>query len=144
MCSSDLQLIYTLTRPDVYNAIMMLPMYTDQLEDELGVDKSKGMDSYDYVTVFDAITVDSRLLWRADLKEGGSYWKTWDIFTGQLSTPDRSIFDVYRDGGTDIRFPWWANPIPKFVSWTANVPDKTFSFIASLDRKSTRLNSSHT
>ena len=126
------QLIYTLTRPDVYNAIMVLPMYTDQLEDELGVDKSKGMDSYDYITVFDAITVDSRLLWRADLKSGGSYWKTWDIFTGQLSTPDRSIFDVYRDGGNDIRFPWWANPIPKFVNWNANIPDKTFSFIASL------------
>ncbi len=32
------QLIYTLTRPDVYNAIMMIPMTSDQLEDELGVD----------------------------------------------------------------------------------------------------------
>ncbi|HTR00682.1 MAG TPA: hypothetical protein VMH83_11850 [Candidatus Acidoferrum sp.] len=132
------QLIYTLTRPDVYNAIMMLPMYTDQIEDELGVDKSKGLYSYDYVTVFDAITVDSRLLWRADMKDGGSFWKTFDVFTGQLSTPDRSIFDVYRDAGTDIRFPWWANPVPKFVDWNATTAAgktaqaNTYSFVASL------------
>lgn len=43
------QLTYTLTRPDVYNAIMALPGYSHELERELGVDKSKGMDSYDYV-----------------------------------------------------------------------------------------------
>ncbi|MES2604973.1 MAG: hypothetical protein V4603_08550 [Pseudomonadota bacterium] len=127
------QLIYTLTRPDVYNSIMMLPMYTDQLEDELGVIKSEGMDSYDYVTAFDAITVDSRLLWRANRKDGGWYWKTWDIFTGQLAGGDRSIFEVYREGGTDIRFPWWANPIPEFVDWRFNRKDTTtWSFVASL------------
>lgn len=127
------QLIYTLTRPDVYNSIMMLPMYTDQMEDELGVDKSRGPDSYDYFVTFDAITVDSRLLWRATRKEGGFFWKTWDIFSGQLSTPDRSIFDVYKDGGNDIRFPWWANPIPVFVDPNVNRLDtRTWSFIASL------------
>ena len=127
------QLIYTLTRPDVYNAIMMIPMYSNQLEDELGVDKSLGMDSYDYVISFDAITVDSRLLWRAETETGGWYWKTWDIFTGQLSGGNRSIFDVYAEGGDDIRFPWWANPIPKFVSPFGNFTDNsTWSFIASL------------
>ncbi len=127
------QLIYTLTRPDVYNAIMMIPMTTDQLEDELGVDKSRGMDSYDYIISFDSIAVDSRLLWRANTKGGGSYWKTWDIFSGQLSGGDRNIFDVYKEGGNDIRFPWWANPIPVFVDPNFNRPDtRTWSFIASL------------
>ena len=137
------QLIYTLTRPDVYNAIMMLPMYADQLEDELGVDRSQGMDSYDYVVSFDAITIDSRLLWRARRKDGGWYWKTWDIFTGQLNNStnafsggDRNIFEIYREGGEDIRFPFWANPVPVFVSprYTnnPNEPDPKFSFIATL------------
>jgi hypothetical protein len=128
------QLIYTLTRPDVYNAIMLLPMYADQLEDELGVDRSLGMDSYDYVVSYDAITIDSRLLWRAKRKDGGWYWKTWDIFTGQLAgNRDRNIFDVYKDGGADIRFPWWANPIPVFVSPLVDRKDTTtWSFVASL------------
>jgi hypothetical protein len=127
------QLIYTLTRPDVYNAIMMIPMSTDQLEDELGVDKRQGLDSYDYIVSFDAITVDSRLTWRADTKDGGSYWKTWDIFSGQLSGGDRSIFDVYSEAGSDIRFPWWANPIPVFVDPYVNRRDyTTWSFVASL------------
>jgi hypothetical protein len=127
------QLIYTLTRPDVYNAIMMIPMTTDQLEDELGVDKSRGMDSYDYLIPFDSIAVDSRLLWRANTKSAGSYWKTWDVFSGQLAGGDRSIFDVYKEGGTDIRFPWWANPIPVFVDPNVNRLDtRTWSFVASL------------
>ncbi len=30
------QLVYTLSRPDVYNAIMALPWWANQLEDELG------------------------------------------------------------------------------------------------------------
>ncbi len=127
------QLIYTLTRPDVYNAIMMIPMYSDQLETELGVDKSKGMDSYDYVISYDAITIDSRLLWRAQRNDGGWYWKTWDVFTGQLANGDRNIFEVYREAGSDIRFPWWANPVPVFVDWRMNRRDTiTWSFVASL------------
>lgn len=127
------QLIYTLTRPDVYNAIMLLPMYADQLEDELGVDKTQGMDSYDYVVSFDAITIDSRLLWRAKRKDGGWYWKTWDVFTGQLAGGDRNIFDIYKAGGSDIRFPWWANPIPVFVDPRIDRKDTTtWSFVASL------------
>ncbi len=128
------QLVYTLTRPDVYNAIMVIPMTSVELEQELGVDKSRGMDSYDYVISYDAITIDSRLLWRAQRSDGGWYWKTWDIFTGQLSSGrDRNIHDVYRDAGNDIRFPWWANPIPVFVDPQVNRKDTTtWSFVASL------------
>lgn len=127
------QLIYTLTRPDVYNAIMVIPMTSVELEQELGVDKSAGMDSYDYVITYDAITIDSRLLWRAKRNDGGWYWKTWDIFTGQLAGGDRNIHEVYREGGNDIRFPWWANPIPVFVDPQVNRRDTTtWSFIASL------------
>ena len=40
------QLTYTITRPDVYNAIMAIPGYSHELERELGVDKSKGMNSW--------------------------------------------------------------------------------------------------
>ncbi len=128
------QLVYTLTRPDVYNAIMMIPMTSVELEEELGVDKSLGLDSYDYVISYDAITIDSRLLWRARRNDGGWYWKTWDIFTGQLTSGrDRNIHEVYRDAGSDIRFPWWANPIPVFVDPQVNRRDTTtWSFIASL------------
>lgn len=135
------QLIYTITRPDVYNAIMMNPFYADEMERNLEVDISKGMDSYDYLITFDAITVDSRLSWRAKRPNGNWYWKTWDIFTGQLASGrDKSIFDVYNDPtGRDIRFPWWANPIPKFVDPSAVRDDTrgTFSFIASLNQTST-------
>jgi hypothetical protein len=127
------QLIYTLTRPDVYNAIMLIPMTSVELESELGVDKSLGMDSYDYVVTYDAITIDSRLLWRARRADGGWYWKTWDIFTGQLAAGDRNIHDVYLNYPNDIRFPWWANPIPVFVDPQVNRKDTTtWSFIASL------------
>jgi hypothetical protein len=131
------QLIYTITRPDVYNAIMMNPMYADEMEKNLEVDVSKGVDSYDYMVTFDAITIDSRLLWRAKTKKDGWYWKTWDIFTGQLASGgDKSIFSIYSDTtGRDIRFPWWANPIPKFVKWLSTDDDNTtFSFVASLNQ----------
>ena len=131
------QLIYTVTRPDVYNAIMTNPFYADEMERNLEVDISKGMDSYDYMITFDAITVDSRLTWRAKRPNKGWYWKTWDIFTGQLASGrDRNIFDVYADPtGQDIRFPWWANPIPKFVKSLSVRDDNTdFTFIASLNQ----------
>jgi hypothetical protein len=131
------QLIYTITRPDVYNAIMMNPFYADEMERNLEVDTSKGADSYDYLITFDAITVDSRLSWRAKRPDGHWYWKTWDIFTGQLASGrDKSIFDVYNDStGRDIRFPWWANPIPKFVKWLDVADDNSsYSFIASLNQ----------
>lgn len=140
-----IQLIYTVTRPDVYNAIMMNPMEAIEFEKHLGVDTSQGMDSYDYLLVFDAITVDSRLLWRAETKNnnglGNWYWKSWDVFSGQLAQGDQgnNIFEVYEQGGSDIRFPWWANPIPKFVSSrVVGQGDPNFSFIASLNQTSSQ------
>ena len=141
------QLTYTITRPDVYNAIMANPMFADEMESHLGMDNSKGMDSYDYMLVKDAITVDSRLLFRANRKGDQAtdprtgnksfYWKSFDVFSGQLASGrDRSIFDVYDDPtGKDIRFPWWANPIPKFVLWESVADDtKYFSHVASLNQ----------
>lgn len=131
------QLIYTLTRPDVYNAIMMNPWFADEMERSLDVDISKGMDSYDYMVTFDAITVDSRLMWRAKRPDGHWYWKSWDVFSGNLASGrDKSIYEVYQDEtGRDIRFPWWANPIPKFVKWREVADDNSsFSFIASLNQ----------
>ncbi len=130
------QLVYTLTRPDVYNAIMAIPFFMDQLEqDDLNIDRSQGADSYDWTITFDAITVDSRLLFRAKRPGDSWYWKSFDIFSGQLEGGDQNIFDVYREGGTNIRFPWWANPIPKFVKWLQLDDDNTdFSFVASLNQ----------
>lgn len=42
--------------------------------------------------------------------EHGYYWKTWDIFTQGTSDIDKAY-----DGG-DVTYPFWANPIPKFIS----------------------------
>jgi hypothetical protein len=124
------QLAYTLTRPDVYNAIMMIPFYAPELEDELGVIRDDGMQSYDYFVTYQAITIDSRLTWRARRKDGGFYWKTWDVFTGQLAQ-SQTIEDAYRNG--EIRFPFWANPIPVFVSGTdPSTTAQSQSFIATL------------
>lgn len=130
------QLVYTLTRPDVYNAIMAIPFFMDQLEqDDLNIDRSQGADSYDWTITFDAITVDSRLLFRAKRPGDSWYWKSFDIFSGQLEGGEQNIFDVYREGGTNIRFPWWANPIPKFVKWLQVQDDNSeFSFVASLNQ----------
>ena len=129
------QLVYTLTRPDVYNAIMAIPFFMDELEKNLEIDNSQGADSYDWVVTFDAITVDSRLLFRAKRPGADWYWKSFDIFSGQLAGGERSIFDVYEEGGTDIRFPWWANPEPKFVKWLQVQDDNSaFSFVASLNQ----------
>ena len=123
------QLVYTLTRPDVYNAIMMNPMYSPELEDELGVDKSNGMSSYQYMVTHQAITIDSRLYYRAKAKNG-FYWKTFDIFTGQV--PQNTI--EQEEAAGNFRFPFWANPIPKFISGTGggNVTAAALSFIATL------------
>ena len=62
------QLPYTLTRQNVYNAIMAILGYSHDFEDELGVDKSKGMNSYDYMVTSKPMTIDSRFFWRADEK----------------------------------------------------------------------------
>jgi hypothetical protein len=125
------QLVYTLTRPDVYNSIMAIPWYAQDLEKELGVDISQGVKSYEYMLTKQAITVDARLYWRARTKSGGFYWKTWDVFTGQLPNNIRDIDEAYAEGA--IRFPFWANPIPKFIAGTGGgVTPETFSFVATL------------
>ncbi len=122
------QLVYTLTRPDVYNAIMMNPMYATELEDELGIEKSQGLKSYKWVITKQAITVDSRIYFRAKTPNG-FYWKTFDIFSGQL--PQKTIQEAEAAG--NYRFPFWANPIPKFVSGTGGaVSAASNSFIATL------------
>lgn len=133
------QLVYTLTRPDVYNSINAMPFYADEFERNIKIDNSEGSDSYDWILVKDAITVDSRLLFRAkaDLVEDGWYYKSYDVFTGQLSSGgDKSIYDIYSDPtGQDIRFPWWANPVPKFVMWKSTEEDNThFSHLAGLNQ----------
>ena len=121
------QLTYTLTRPDVYNAIMAIPGYSHDFEDELGVDKSKGMDSYDYMVTSKPITIDSRFFWRAQMKNGGYYWKTFDIFT-QGST---NIDQAYKKG--DVTYPFWSHPIPKFVSNQGGTTPEDFSYVATLE-----------
>jgi len=123
------QLTYTLTRPDVYNAIMALPGYSHYLEEELGVDKSKGVDSFDLVLTQEAITIESRMYWRAKQKtgRGNYYWKTWDIFAaGNINVDDQVAKG-------DVRFPFWANPIPKFISTQqgGTTPDK-YAMIATV------------
>lgn len=125
------QLVYTLTRPDVYNSIMALPWYAQELEDELGVIKDEGAKSYQWMVTKQAITVDSRLYFRARTRSGGFYWKTWDVFSGQLPEGIRTIEEAYDAGA--IRFPFWAHPIPKFIRGTGGgVTPETYSFIATL------------
>ena len=127
------QLVYTLSRPDVYNSIMALPWFATQLETELGVVKeaAKGAENYMWVLTKQAITVDSRLYFRAKLASGGYYWKTWDVFTGQLPTNIRTIEQSYDEGM--IRFPFWAHPIPKFINGTGGgTTAQSLSFIATL------------
>lgn len=111
------QLVYTLTRPDVYNAIMMNPMEAYELEQNLKVDESEGVDSYEYALMFDEITVDSRLLYRANRDGNNWYYKTWDVFTEVFDdVGTNNIFEIYSEpSGEFIRFPFWANPIPKYI-----------------------------
>lgn len=106
------QLVYTLTRPDVYNAVMAIPGYSHWLEDELGVDKSNGMDSFEYMITYEAITIDSRLYWRANQSTGKGkfYWKTFDTF----ATQRKDIDEVYAN--EEQNSPFWEAPVPVFIS----------------------------
>lgn len=108
------QLVYTLTRPDVYNAVMSLPTYAPELEKELGVVKDNDIKSYQYVVVEQAITIDSRMMFRARTNSGGFYWKTFDVFAGSQQV-----------------FPFWEHPIPKFVSAAGATP-RDLSLVATL------------
>lgn len=129
------QLVYTLTRPDVYNALLINPYFADELEEQLEVDSSSGVDSYDYALVKDSAAIDSRMFWRAKRPNNGWYWKTWNVRTGILASgPERNIHEIYADPlGFDIRYPFWANPIPVFVNnKSVNDTPLNFSFIATL------------
>jgi len=119
------QLTYTLTHPDVYNAIMAIPGYSHEFEKELGVDKSRGMDSYDYLLTYEAITIDSSMLWRAETPTG-YYWKTFDIFTQGMVDIDKA----YRSG--DVTYPFWANPIPRFIYNDGGTRPTDLSYVATL------------
>jgi hypothetical protein len=108
------QLVYTLTRADVYNAIMSIPVYATELEDELGVVKSRGLQSYRYVAVDHGITIAPRMMFRAATSSGGWYWKAFDLFTGSGQV-----------------YPFWDHPIPKFVSLNADTAND-LSLLATL------------
>jgi hypothetical protein len=124
------QLTYTLTRPDVYNAIMAIPGYSQELEKELGVDKSRGMDSYDYMLTYEVITVDSRMMWRAKSRDG-FYWKTFDVFTQGESDYQRWHVDkAYAIG--DVTYPFWSHPIPKFIANQGGTTPADLSYVATL------------
>lgn len=108
------QLVYTLTRADVYNAIMALPVYATELEDELGVIKGDDSQPYQFMAIEKAITIDARLVFRAQTTTGGFYWKTFDIFTG--------------DGQP---FVFWEHPVPKYVA-SAGATARDSSLVGSL------------
>jgi hypothetical protein len=108
------QLVYTLSRPDVYNSIMAIPIYADELEDELEVVKTNGADSYQFFVFDKAINISSRQMFRATTRSGRFYWKTFDIFTG-----------------SGQQFPYYDHPIPKFVTLGGG-EDRNYSLLASL------------
>jgi len=119
------QLTYTLTRPDVVNAIMAIPGYFWMFEQELGVDKSKGMESYDYMVTDRAITIDSRFMYRAQTPTG-YYWKTFDIFT-------EGNYDRQKEQRAGrVTYPFWNHPIPKFIKEQGGTTPEDLSYVASL------------
>jgi mono/diheme cytochrome c family protein len=119
------QLTYTLTRPDVYNAVLAVPGYFWMFEQELGVDKSKGMDSYDYMVTQRAITIDARFYYRARTPHG-YYWKTFDIFT----SGDTDIVQQYAAG--KVSMPMWQQPIPKFIKEQGGTTPEDLTYVAML------------
>jgi hypothetical protein len=119
------QLTYTVTRPDVYNAIMAVPGYFWMFEQELGVDKSKGMDSYDYMVTHEAITIDSRFMYRASTPNG-YYWKTFDIFTEGGGDIDKQ----YAEG--KVTLPQWQQPIPQFIKEQGGTTPADLTYVAML------------
>jgi hypothetical protein len=111
--------------PDVYNTILAIPGYMWAFEQELGVDKSKGVDSYDYMVTQKAITIDSRFYYRAQTPTG-YYWKTFDIFT----SGDYDIDQAYREG--KVTYPFWGHPIPKFISNQGGTKPEDLTYVATL------------
>jgi hypothetical protein len=118
-------LTYTVTRPDVYNAILAVPGYFWMFETELGVDKSKGMDSYQYMVTHEAITIDSRFMYRASTPNG-YYWKTFDIFTEGGGDIDKQ----YADG--KVSQPMYQQPIPRFIKEQGGTTPEDLTYVAML------------
>jgi hypothetical protein len=114
-----------LTRPDVYNTAMAIPGYMWMFENELGVDKSKGIDSYDYMVTNKAITIDSRFYYRAQTPNG-YYWKTFDIFTE--GNYDR--MKAWQEG--KVTYPFWGHPIPKFISNQGGTTPQDLTYVVTL------------
>ena len=50
------------------DAILAILEQMWMFEQELGVDKSKGVDSYNYMATYKAITIDSRFYYRAETR----------------------------------------------------------------------------
>jgi hypothetical protein len=84
-------------------------------------------DSYDYIVTYEAITIDSRFFWRARTKNGGFYWKTFDIFTHGESDIDQA----YAKG--DYTYPFWSHPIPKFIANQGGTTPGDYSYVATLE-----------
>ena len=121
------QLTYTVTRADVNNSILAIPGYFWMFEQELGVDKSKGMESYDYMVTHEAITIDGRFYYRAQTPNG-YYWKTFDVFSTE--GPEGDIDKQYAAGR--VSMPMWQNPIPKFIKEQGGTTPEDLTYVAML------------
>jgi cytochrome c553 len=96
------QLVYTVTRPDVYNELMNIPPVSAPLETQLAVDTSKGIDSFQYMTVDNAITLNKRMLMRAPISTG-YFWKSTDPFAGTTFVwYERPVPELDQSGGPDM------------------------------------------
>jgi len=87
------QLGYTLSRPDVYADVMGLGTNSAFLERKLGV-VSTGIESWKWVTIDDAITINKRMLLRSSTPTG-FFWKGVDPFA-------------------QAKFIFYERPIPEF------------------------------
>lgn len=139
------QLAYTLSRPDVYNAVMQIPFFGDQLQRELGLDISQGRDSFDFAVVDDAITLDKRIMWRGQARDG-YFWQSTDIFNpdNPFQNVEFSITDTDPSVTEDLHteqaftrsrdvFPFYEDPIPNFINpRRLRSLDDDFSFIESV------------
>jgi hypothetical protein len=72
------QLGYSLSRPDIYADIMELGTLSPGLEARLGV-QQRGIDTWQFLTVDDAITINKRMLLRTTTPNG-FFWKGVDPF----------------------------------------------------------------
>jgi hypothetical protein len=88
------------------------------------------MNSYDYMLTYEAITVDSRMMWRAKSRDG-FYWKTFDVFTqGEADYQRWHIDKAYAIG--EVTYPFWSHPIPKFIANQGETTPADLSYVATL------------